>query len=154
MKKENIIGLIGLIIIAGLTVFNIDNVCNEHKLSKEKEVEATLLSLNKEKVRNSSSYYRYYGLYDIDGRKITRNVDEAYYLWNEGKKLPMEDKILISDGELNDETNKGLIATVFIISFVISLILANSIKLGHEFDIAFAIIEVGHFIMTLYGLFI
>lgn len=153
MKKENIIGFIGLILIAGLTVFNIDNICYERKLNKEKEVEATLLSLNRDKIRGGNSY-SYYALYDIDGRKITKKVDETYYLWYEDKKFPVKDKILISDGELNDESNKGLIGSVFIISFVISLILANSIKVGYEFDVAFAIIDVGHFIMMLYGLFI
>ena len=82
MKKESIIGFIGLIIIVGLTVFNIDNICYERELTKEKEVEAMLLSLNKDKFRSSNSY-RYYGLYDIEGRKITKNVDETYYLWYE-----------------------------------------------------------------------
>lgn len=153
MKKESIIGFIGLIIIVGLTVFNIDNICYERELTKEKEVEAMLLSLNRDKFRSSNSY-RYYALYDIEGRKITKNVDETYYLWYVDKKLPIKDKILMSDGELNDESNKGLIGVIFTISFVISLILANSVKVGYEFDVAFAILEVGHFIMVLYGLFI
>lgn len=124
-----------------------------HKLNKEKEVEATLLSLNRDSIRGRNSY-SYYALYDVDCRKITKKVDETYYLWNEDKKLPVKDKILISDGELNDESNKGLIGSVFIISIVISLILANCIKLGYEFDVSFAILGVGHFIMVLYGLLI
>ena len=64
MNKENIIGFICLILIAGLTVFNIDNICYEHYNNSHFSLnfivfllQSYIISFNNPKIITFSRFY-------------------------------------------------------------------------------------------------